>query len=327
MTTPAPEHQPPKGTTVLLATYNRRALLPAVLEAILADPAADEVVVVVDGSNDGSMELLAEMSGHDPRLRPHYVPNGGAAQALLAGARIARGDLVVVLDDDEIVAPNTVSGHAAHHADREDLIVVGYVEMQLPPSRRPGDFGRYIYAKQYGRDCAAWQSEPSTILRNLWGGFISMTRANYIRAMETADEFVDGYHYDLDFGVRCLKLGLQARFDPSLRAVHLYERSSSAYLRDGYSSGRNRILIHHAHPEVLPPIDPSFVEQGLPSVGRAALRAILRYPWLLPLLRAATTVAGRSRLWRLESGGAGLMFAVEQKRGAVEAAGAIAGRS
>jgi glycosyltransferase involved in cell wall biosynthesis len=316
------DDQRARCTSVLLATYNRRALLPRVLEPVLADPATDEVVVVVDGCDDGSMELLAGMGQHDPRLRSHYVTNGGAARALLAGARVARGDLVVILDDDEIVGPNTISGHAAHHAGRDDLIVVGYVEMSFPPARRPGDFSRYIYAQQYARDRGAWQVDPSTILLNLWGGFISMTRANYIRAMEAADEFVDGYHYDLDFGVRCLKLGLQARFDPSLRALHLYERGTSAYLRDGYSSGRNRILIHHAHPEVLPPLDPSFVDRGLPAVGRVALKLIQRHRWLMRPLTAATALAGRLHLWRLENGGAGLMFAAEQKRGALEARGA-----
>jgi glycosyltransferase involved in cell wall biosynthesis len=319
MPDPLSDDQGAPRTSVLLATYNRRALLPRVLEPVLSDPATDEVVVVVDGCDDGSLELLEAMAGRDPRVRPICVTNGGAARALLAGARVARGELVVILDDDEILAPNAVSGHVAHHARGDGLIVVGYVEMAFPPSRRPGDFSRYIYARQYARDCAAWESDPSTILVNLWGGLISMSRASYVRIMESADEFVDGYHYDLDFGARCLELGLQARFDPSLRAVHLYERGGSAYLRDARSSGRNRILIHRAHPHVLPPIDPSFVDRGLPAVGRAALRLILRHPSLFRPLHRATSVAGRLRLWKLESAGAGLMFAVEQKRGALDA--------
>jgi glycosyltransferase involved in cell wall biosynthesis len=319
-----PEDQQALRTAVLLATYNRRQLLPTVLGPVLAEPATDEVVVVVDGCDDGSMEMLEAMGRRDSRLRAHYVSNGGAARALLAGARLARGELVVILDDDEIVSSGGIGGHAAHHHERDDLIVVGYVDMSFPAVRRPGDFSRYMYAKQYARDAAAWEADPSAILLNLWGGFISMTRENYIRVMETADQFVDGYHYDLDFGVRCLELGLEARFDPNLRAVHLYERSGAAYLNDARSSGRNRILIHRAHPGVLAPIDPSFVDQGLPPVGRAALRLLMRWPPLRRPLRAATGLAGQLHLWRLENGGAGLMFAVEQKQGALEATAAIA---
>ena len=323
MPTPGPDSERVKRTSVLLATYQRRALLPRVLEPILADPAADEVVVVVDGCDDGSLELLTELSRRDPRVRPHYVSNRGAARALLAGAKIAQGELLVILDDDEIVSPGSIGGHAAHHAEHDDLVVVGYVAMVFPPSRRPGDPTRYIYARQYDRDCATWVDDPSRILLNLWGGFISLGRTNYIRAMESAHEFVDGYHYDLDFGARCLELGLQARFDPTLRALHLYERSTSAYLRDGRSSGRNRILVHRAHPAVLPAIDPGFVRRGLPPVGRAALRLIVRFPFLLRWLRTATELVGRAHLWRLEDAGAGLMFAVEQQRGALEAAETI----
>jgi glycosyltransferase involved in cell wall biosynthesis len=323
MTVRKEDHQGAVKGSVLLATYNRRRLLPRVLEPILADPGAEEVVVVVDGCDDGSLELLQEMAQRDPRLRPHYVTNGGAARALLAGARVARGDVLVILDDDEILEPGAVTGHLRHHDGADDLIVVGFVDMNLPARRRPGDFSRYLYAKQYERDCEAWESDPGGILLNLWGGFISMGRENFIHAMETAHEFVDGYHYDLDFGARCTELGLRARFDPTLRALHLYERDGSAYLRDAGSSGRNRILIHRAHPTVLPPIDPGFVEQGLPAVGRTALRLIMRYPFLFGWLRLATGAAGRLHLWPVESAGAALMFAVEQTRGALEAAATI----
>jgi glycosyltransferase involved in cell wall biosynthesis len=317
------ERQEVSGS-VLLATYNRREMLPRVLEPILADPSADEVVVVVDGCHDGSLEMLQEMAQRDSRLRPHYVENGGAARALLAGARMARGEVLVILDDDEILAPGAVSGHLRHHDGHDDLVVVGYVEMAFPPARKPQDYSRYLYAKQYDKDCATWEADPSKILLNLWGGFISMGRSNYIKAMETANEFVDGYHYDLDFGVRCLEMGLQARFDRTLRALHLYERSPDAYLRDARSSGRNRILIHRTHPTVLAPVDPGFVDRGLPPVGRVALAIVMRLPFLFAWVRSGTSVAGHLHLWHLQNGGAGLMRAVEQKRGAIEACQEIA---
>ena len=304
--------------SVLLATYNRRALLPEVLAPLLADPATDEIVVVVDGSQDGSLELLTEMAERDARLRPHFIENSGAARALLSGARVARGEILVILDDDEIVSPGAVSGHAAHHAADEDLVVVGYVTMAMPPRRRPGDFSRYVYAEQYERDCRTYERDPGSILLNLWGGFISMRRDRYVQAVTGGPALIEGYHYDLDFGARCMELGLSARFDRSLRALHLYERDRDAYLRDARGSGRNRILVHRAHPQVLPAIDPTFVDRGLPPLGRIALRVALRVPLVLLMIGAATTVAGRLRLWHLEENGAALMWAVEQKRGALE---------
>jgi glycosyltransferase involved in cell wall biosynthesis len=305
--------------SVLLATYNRRALLPSVLEPVLGDPAASEIVVVVDGCEDGSLELLRAMANEDPRIKPQFIPNSGAARALLAGARQASGDVLVILDDDEIVDPGTITGHLRHHPGHENLIVVGYVEMAFPAARRPGDFSRYIYAHQYAQDCELYETDANTILRNLWGGYLSIGRVNYLRTMGSVNDFVDGYHYDLDFGARCMELGFRAVFDRSLRARHLYERDRAGFLRDARSSGRNRILVHGAHPTVLGPVDAGFVDAALPAVGRAALRMAMRYPLMERLVGAATTATGRLRLWRLETIGASLLWAIEQKRGALEA--------
>jgi glycosyltransferase involved in cell wall biosynthesis len=305
--------------SVLLATYNRRALLPSVLEPVLNDPAASEIVVVVDGCQDGSLELLHRMAEKDDRIKPYFISNSGAARALLAGARQASGDVLVLLDDDEIVDPGTITGHLRHHPGAGNLIVVGYVEMDFPAVRRPGDFSRYIYAHQYAQDCDRYEHDSDLILRNLWGGYLSISRTNYLRTMGSVNEFVDGYHYDLDFGARCRELGFRAVFDRSLRARHLYERDRASFLRDARSSGRNRILVHSAHPAALGPVDAGFVDAGLPRVGRAALRLALRYPLIERLVGAATTVSGRLSLWRLETMGASLLWAVEQKRGALEA--------
>lgn len=313
--------------SVLMATYNRRALLPTVLEPILDDPAASEIVVVVDGCEDGSLDLLLGMANEDHRIKPQFISNSGAARALLTGARQASGDVLVILDDDEIVDRGTITGHLRHHRGDENLIVVGYVEMDFPAARRPGDFSRYIYAHQYAQDCDLYESDVNAILRNLWGGYLSIGRVNYLRTMGSVSDFVDGYHYDLDFGARCMELGFRAVFDRSLRARHLYERDRAAFLRDARSSGRNRILVHDAHPTVLGPVDAGFVDAGLPPVGRAALRLTLRYPLLERLVGAATTAAGRIRLWRLETIGASLLWAIEQKRGALEALHSPAVRS
>src|SRR3954452_25350351 len=67
--------------SVVMATYNRRALLPCVLDPLLADPAAAEVVVVVDGCDDGSIEYLRERAAAEPRLKPQLIENSGAVRA------------------------------------------------------------------------------------------------------------------------------------------------------------------------------------------------------------------------------------------------------
>jgi DNA-binding MarR family transcriptional regulator len=88
------------SVSVVMPTFNRRRLLPGVVEPLLADDAAAEVIVVVDGCDDGSYEWLVERAGASPQLRPLGIENRGENGARAAGIRAAQGEVVLLLDDD-----------------------------------------------------------------------------------------------------------------------------------------------------------------------------------------------------------------------------------
>ncbi|MGF1466053.1 MAG: glycosyltransferase family 2 protein [Sandaracinaceae bacterium] len=88
--------------SVVMPAYNERATIHAAIEQVLACPIADlELVVVDDGSTDGTRELLTQGVALDPRVRVilHEV-NRGKGAALRTGFREARGRYVVVQDAD-----------------------------------------------------------------------------------------------------------------------------------------------------------------------------------------------------------------------------------
>src|SRR3954469_22852377 len=143
--------------SVVMATYNRRRLLPEVLDALLADPAALEVVVVVDGCDDGSIEYLRERAGEEPRLTPHKIHNRGAVAAQQHGVEAATGDIVLVIDDDVLAGPGLVSGHLRHHEAEAGLVVVGYMPTERPTDRRPGSFTSELYHDVYEYRCDSWE--------------------------------------------------------------------------------------------------------------------------------------------------------------------------
>ncbi|MFH1104757.1 MAG: glycosyltransferase family 2 protein [Actinomycetota bacterium] len=88
--------------SVVIPTYNRGVrLLRAVGSALGQTHAAIEVVVVDDGSTDGTGALLAERFGGDDRVRCLIRPNGGPAAARNTGLAAARGDFVAFLDSDD----------------------------------------------------------------------------------------------------------------------------------------------------------------------------------------------------------------------------------
>jgi GT2 family glycosyltransferase len=88
--------------SVVIPTYNRGVrVLRAVGSALGQTYPAIEVVVVDDGSTDGTGALLAERFGGDDRVRCLPRPNGGPAAARNTGLAAARGDFVAFLDSDD----------------------------------------------------------------------------------------------------------------------------------------------------------------------------------------------------------------------------------
>lgn len=83
----------------IVPAYNERDRIGPVLEAIKAAKLIDEIIVVSDGSTDGTYELVAK----DPALRAiDLQPNRGKGGALAAGAQSTEADIVLFLDADLI---------------------------------------------------------------------------------------------------------------------------------------------------------------------------------------------------------------------------------
>lgn len=95
--------------SVVIPTYDRRALLLQAVESVRAQTfAAWELIVADDGSTDGSAEAVEAL--HDPRIRVLRLPRAGrAAVARNAGVRAARGEWVALLDSDDVWEPHKLA--------------------------------------------------------------------------------------------------------------------------------------------------------------------------------------------------------------------------
>jgi glycosyltransferase involved in cell wall biosynthesis len=92
--------------SVVTATYNRAATLPALYSSILAQGADVEWVVVDDGSSDGTAELVLGMAESAPfPVRLFRQPNRGKHVALNRGIPMARGSMAVLIDSDDALLP------------------------------------------------------------------------------------------------------------------------------------------------------------------------------------------------------------------------------
>ncbi len=112
--------------SVVLPTYNRLQQLRRVLAGLENQtcPLADfEVVVVSDGSSDGTNEFLQEMKT-PLQLTAVIQANQGVAAARNQGVAQAQGDLVLFIDDDVVPTPQLVAEHLCFHAAHEEEVIV-----------------------------------------------------------------------------------------------------------------------------------------------------------------------------------------------------------
>jgi len=101
-------------TTIVIPSYNEMKTLPAVLKAVSAIPLDKEVIVVDDGSRDGTREWLEKAIADkefpcDIKLVKHAA-NKGKGGALITGFTAAAGDIVIVQDADLEYDPAQIPG-------------------------------------------------------------------------------------------------------------------------------------------------------------------------------------------------------------------------
>src|SRR5688572_23687930 len=113
--------------SIVVATYNRNAPLARLLESLVRQtvPRAEfEVVVVDDGSAEEAAPAVAPFQD-TLQVTVLRQKNGGAAVARQHGAEIARGHLLVFLDDDMLVGEDFLAQHLAAHEGHPDRVVLG----------------------------------------------------------------------------------------------------------------------------------------------------------------------------------------------------------
>lgn len=110
------------STSVVIRSRDEAPRLRLTLTSLIGQAGLDEVMVVDDGSQDATPDVLAAAMRELPLtwLR-HPTPQGRSA-ATNAGASTARGDLLIFLDGDTLAGPGLVAAHVAAHADADDRI-------------------------------------------------------------------------------------------------------------------------------------------------------------------------------------------------------------
>jgi cellulose synthase/poly-beta-1,6-N-acetylglucosamine synthase-like glycosyltransferase/peptidoglycan/xylan/chitin deacetylase (PgdA/CDA1 family) len=104
--------------SVVVPAYNEKKVICKTIRALLSSTYPNfNIIVVDDGSNDGTYQSVVETFGHNPRVGAFTKANGGKAHALNYGIQQTSAEIVIAMDADTIFRPDTISKLVRHFAD------------------------------------------------------------------------------------------------------------------------------------------------------------------------------------------------------------------
>lgn len=235
--------------SIVVPTRNRRARIGRLLSALArlhGAGACFDVVVVVDGSNDGTEQLLSGLSLPYRLTTISQAPLGQGA-ARNAGIRAAEGDVVLFLDDDVVPQANLVEHHLEIHRRDPLAVVIGRI---VPPPGSAIPAWHYWEAATQGRLTSAIGSgHVAAGWRNFYTGNASVRRKDAIAVRGFDETFVR--LEDLEFAHRLAARGLHFHFAADALVHHEgVDRTLQGWLRFAFEYGRySAVLERRLGPE------------------------------------------------------------------------------
>lgn len=264
--------------SIVIPTYRRRQLLCDCIGSLSAAtyPGVIEIIVAIDGSDDGSAAALREADCRFPLIIVE-LDHGGAARARNQGAARATGEIILFLDDDMICDPAMIEQHARMYLEGADAVTGEvFLDPDTPRTFITNAVNRWISIPR-----PATAEEPFQI----YTGQLSVRRSVFEALGGFDEQFTCAGsfgHEDTDFGVKLLE-------------GYCVRHNSKAISRQRYSVGpaesmRRAPLAAQADMRFVTRY-PQFADHVFNQRGRRQLRTRLLY-WPLSAVPLASRLAG-----------------------------------
>lgn len=239
--------------SVIIPTYNRSNVLKMCLEN-LNDQTFDldkfEVIVIDDGSTDDTEKVVTNFPN---KYRLVYIKqnNSGPGAARNKGIQIAKGKLVLIINDDALL-------------DKENLKVHFETHHKLAGSKL-AVIGKFDYAKEFLNQPFVWLAQNSNLVfsynvlqehqiynyRFFWTCNISIPTEAIRQAGYFDENFAEPMMEDTELGYRLQQIGYGVYYEPKAIATHYHWIDLQGFIKRQEMSGRNVIKFIAKYPPML----------------------------------------------------------------------------
>ncbi len=234
--------------SVVIATFNRQDLLRRLLEQLddqTIDASRYEVIAVDDGSTEDTRSKLAGLTTKYA-LRIERQDNSGAAVARQRGVDLARGKVIVIVDDDMQVKPSFLEKHLAHH-DGDRSVVLG----RLRPDAKLADMPLFerFYARVLANKAEAFAAGKAEVRgHDVYTGNVSFSKKLFLEAGGFDAQF--RALEDEELGIRLEKAGAKFSFANDAESIHGSDWTSmKKWMERAYRDGVYQAKVSRKHPD------------------------------------------------------------------------------
>lgn len=240
--------------SAILCTYNRAPLLNLVLNSLTMqtlDKEVYEIIVVDDGSSDKTKQVVESYKARLP-LRYVYQRNAGLASAKNHGIFLARGEILLFIDDDDVAGAKLLEAHLGTHARyaADYYAVLGHTSLDPEIAARP--------LMHFVTDIACFMfSYPGLKDGDLldytyfWGGRSSCKRRFLINHGVFNPVFRFGCE-DIELGYRLSKHGLRVVYNKQAESIMIRDVGFDEFCNRLIRQGRSNFVFGklHSSPEI-----------------------------------------------------------------------------
>lgn len=306
--------------SIIVPAYNAENYLEPCIDSIMASTWQDfEVLLVDDGSTDGTGALCDRLAEKYPKIRVFHVKNAGVAMARNLGMDHAEGKYIGFVDSDDLIVPEMFETMVSKMDDDVQLVCCRFhkcLREDIIPLKNTGTsrirtgaeiaeqilcnyYGAYVWSKLFRREVLNQNSirfKPGHLMEDQY------FTADYLRVCHKAVFFEDALYYYIDTPGSIMN-NFRNRRQVEYQYVHIPRswvytaESIAAYPRMNALARARAAMTYQSVLKKLTPENDEFTQETLAYL-RKNNHLLLRHRWGLPYFVSGCILCLNYRLWK-----------------------------